>query len=63
MKSFLNNINVEKIIGETDLDDRKHIKIQFNDKNSNLDAIVAHLNHALSPFHYTKHALMQYIMI
>ena len=30
-----------KDIGETDLDDRKHIKIQFNDKNSNLDAIVA----------------------
>ena len=38
---LVNNINVEKIIGETDLDDRKHIKIQFNDKNSNLDAIVA----------------------
>ena len=36
-----NNINVEKIIGPTDLDQRKNIKIEFNDKESNLDAIVA----------------------
>jgi len=36
-----NNINIEKIIGETDLDQRKNIKIDFNDKTSSLDAIVA----------------------
>ena len=36
-----NNINVEKIIGPTDLDQRKNIKIEFNDKESSLDAIVA----------------------
>jgi SNF2 family DNA or RNA helicase len=36
-----NNINVEKIIGPTDLDQRKNIKINFNDKESSLDAIVA----------------------
>ena len=36
-----NNINIEKIIGQTDLDQRKNIKIDFNDKTSNLDAIVA----------------------
>jgi SNF2 family DNA or RNA helicase len=36
-----NNINVEKIIGPTDLDQRKNIKIDFNDKESSLDAIVA----------------------
>ena len=34
-------INIEKIIGETDLDERKDIKIQFNDRNSLLDAIIA----------------------
>ncbi len=37
----LNNIRAEKIIGETDLDQRKNIKIDFNDKESSLDAIVA----------------------
>jgi len=36
-----NNINIEKIIGETDLDQRKNIKIDFNDKTSSLDAIIA----------------------
>ncbi len=35
------NINSEKIIGETDLDERKNIKIEFNDKDSSLDVIVA----------------------
>ena len=34
-------INIEKIIGETDLDERKDIKLEFNDKNSSLDAIIA----------------------
>ena len=38
---ILNNIRAEKIIGETDLDQRKNIKIDFNDKESSLDAIVA----------------------
>jgi SNF2 family DNA or RNA helicase len=36
-----NNIKIEKIIGETDLDQRKNIKIDFNDKTSSLNAIVA----------------------
>lgn len=36
-----NGINIEKIIGETDLDERKNIKIDFNDYTSNLDAIIA----------------------
>ena len=34
-------VNIEKIIGETDLDERKNIKLEFNDKNSSLDAIIA----------------------
>jgi SNF2 family DNA or RNA helicase len=38
---ILNNIRAEKIIGETDLDQRKSIKIDFNDKESILDVIVA----------------------
>jgi SNF2 family DNA or RNA helicase len=36
-----NGVKVEKIIGETDLDERKNIKLDFNDKNSSIDAIVA----------------------
>lgn len=36
-----NGVKVEKIIGETDLDERKNIKLEFNDKNSSIDAIVA----------------------
>ncbi len=38
---ILENINLEIITGKTELKKRDDIKIKFNDKNSNLDVIVA----------------------
>ena len=55
-------INIKIITGKTKLDDREKISDEFNDKLSNLNALVAIHRLVQSQFHYIKLVIMLFIM-